>query len=206
MPSPSVVTGGAAGSCAAIWLVEQRLPSDTGPGSRRYRQTCRYVNACDVRTAAPAALREWGALPMERPRPPGHRGGSGLDGGPAFGSDRRPGTRMKDDARRRRCHPPKGQLQGPRAHPGEAVGPSRTRARVRSAGVPLRLEEEAISDMSGRDPDLPALQRELAEIAAGTTTLQQRAQAVLERLGHILPLDAAWLAVRDPERRRHTPV
>jgi len=60
--------------------------------------------------------------------------------------------------------------------------------------------------MSGRDPDLPALQRELAEIAAGTTTLQQRAQAVLERLGHILPFDAAWLAVRDPERRRHTPV
>src|SRR3954451_7254362 len=151
-----------------------------------------------VRTASRAAFQEWGALPMERPRPPGHRGGSGLDGGPAFGSDRRPGTRMKDDARRRRCHPPKGQLQGPRAHPGEAVGPSRTRARVRSAGVPLRLEEEAISDMSGRDPDLPALQRELAEIAAGTTTLQQRAQAVLERLGHILPFDAAWLAVRDP--------
>jgi hypothetical protein len=113
---------------------------------------------------------------------------------------------MKDDARRRRCHPPKGQLQGPRAHPGEAVGPWGSPARVRSAGVPLRLEEEAISDMSGRDPDLPALQRELAEIAAGTTTLQQRAQAVLERLGHILPFDAAWLAVRDPERRRHTPV
>jgi hypothetical protein len=60
--------------------------------------------------------------------------------------------------------------------------------------------------MSGRDPDLPALRLELAEIAAGTTTLQQRAQAVLERLGRILPVDAAWLAVRDPERRRHTPL
>jgi hypothetical protein len=60
--------------------------------------------------------------------------------------------------------------------------------------------------MTGRDPDLPALRLELAEIAAGTTTLQQRAQAVLERLGGILPVDAAWLAVRDPERRRHTPL
>jgi hypothetical protein len=73
-------------------------------------------------------------------------------------------------------------------------------------GRPLRAAEEAISDMSGRDPDLPALRLELAEIAAGTTTLQQRAQAVLERLGRILPVDAAWLAVRDPERRRHTPL
>jgi hypothetical protein len=60
--------------------------------------------------------------------------------------------------------------------------------------------------MNGRDPDLPALRLELAEVAAATTTLQQRAQAVLERLGRILPFDAAWLAVRDLEQRRHTPL
>jgi hypothetical protein len=60
--------------------------------------------------------------------------------------------------------------------------------------------------MSGRDPDLPELRLEFTEIAAAATTLEQRAQAVLERLGQILPFDAAWLAVRDPERRLHTPV
>jgi len=59
--------------------------------------------------------------------------------------------------------------------------------------------------MSRPDHDLPALRLELAGIAAGTT-LQQRAQAVLERLDRILHFDAAWLAVRDPERRRHTPL
>src|SRR3954464_5137223 len=59
--------------------------------------------------------------------------------------------------------------------------------------------------MSRPDHDLPALRLELAGIAAGTT-LQQRAQAVLERLDRILPFDAAWLAVRDPERREHTPL
>jgi hypothetical protein len=60
--------------------------------------------------------------------------------------------------------------------------------------------------MSDRHPDLGTLRLELAEISAGTTTVGQRAQAVLERLGQILPFDAAWLAVRDPDRRRHTPV
>jgi|tagenome__1003787_1003787.scaffolds.fasta_scaffold20954868_4 hypothetical protein len=60
--------------------------------------------------------------------------------------------------------------------------------------------------MSGRDADLPALRLELAGIAAAPATLQQRAQEVLEVLGRTLPFDAAWLAVCDPERRRHTPL
>src|SRR3954469_13870964 len=72
-------------------------------------------------------------------------------------------------------------------------------------GRPLRPDEEGTSNMSRPDHDLPALRLELAGIAAGTT-VQQRAQAVLERLGGILPFDAAWLAVRDPERRRHMPL
>lgn len=36
--------------------------------------------------------------------------------------------------------------------------------------------------------------------------LAERSAAALEALGHVLPYDAAWLAVRDPEARRHTPL
>jgi hypothetical protein len=60
--------------------------------------------------------------------------------------------------------------------------------------------------MRGRDPDLPVLRLEFAGIAGARTTLQERAEAVLERLGRFLPFDAAWLAIRDPEQRRHTPL
>jgi hypothetical protein len=73
-------------------------------------------------------------------------------------------------------------------------------------GAEADAPEEAISVMRGREPDLPALRSELAGSAAAATTLQERAQAVLDRLGRLLPFDAAWLALRDPERRRHTPV
>jgi hypothetical protein len=59
----------------------------------------------------------------------------------------------------------------------------------------LRPVEEAISDMSGREPDLPALRLELAGIAAATTELQQRAHAVLERLGRIRRIVAAVASV-----------
>ncbi|MGY1640114.1 helix-turn-helix transcriptional regulator [Geodermatophilus sp. SYSU D00703] len=57
--------------------------------------------------------------------------------------------------------------------------------------------------MSGREPDLAALRWELAAIVS---TLHETTQAALELLGRIVPFDAAWLAVRDPERRRHTPL
>jgi hypothetical protein len=60
--------------------------------------------------------------------------------------------------------------------------------------------------MSERHPDLAALQLGLVEIAAAPATLQQRAQEMLEVLGRLVPFDAAWLAVRDAERRWHTPL
>ena len=60
--------------------------------------------------------------------------------------------------------------------------------------------------MSGRDLDLPALRLELAANAGAPTTLQERAQNVLDVLGRMIPFDAAWLAVRDSERGRHTPL
>jgi hypothetical protein len=36
--------------------------------------------------------------------------------------------------------------------------------------------------------------------------VQERAAEILQRLGRILPFDAGWLAVRDPEQHRHVPV
>lgn len=50
------------------------------------------------------------------------------------------------------------------------------------------------------------LRLQLAEIARSTAGTQDRAAAVLESMGRALPFDAAWLAVRDPEQRRHIPV
>lgn len=60
--------------------------------------------------------------------------------------------------------------------------------------------------MSDGPPGLRDLQRELAGLAAAPATVHERAQAVLERLGRMLPFDAAWLAVRDPELGRHSPL
>ena len=60
--------------------------------------------------------------------------------------------------------------------------------------------------MTGRHPQTARLHLQLAEIARSTTGTQDRAAAVLETLGRALPFDAAWLAVRDPEQHRHTPL
>jgi hypothetical protein len=60
--------------------------------------------------------------------------------------------------------------------------------------------------MSGREPELPELRREFAGIAASCPTVEERAAAILQKLGRILPFDAGWLAVRDPEGPRHVPL
>jgi hypothetical protein len=51
-----------------------------------------------------------------------------------------------------------------------------------------------------------SLRLELVGIANTPATLQERAEAVLVALERVVPYDAAWLATRDPEQRRHTPV
>ena len=56
------------------------------------------------------------------------------------------------------------------------------------------------------DRVLVRLQEELADVGATVEDLNQRAEEVLEALARILPFDAGWLAVRDPERRRHVPL
>jgi hypothetical protein len=60
--------------------------------------------------------------------------------------------------------------------------------------------------MSPWNPELVSLHLELAAIASTPDTLQERAAAVLAALGRTLPFDAGWLALRDPEERRHTPL
>jgi hypothetical protein len=55
------------------------------------------------------------------------------------------------------------------------------------------------------DPVLVRLQEALADVGT-MADLTQRAEEVLDALGRILPFDAGWLAVRDPERRRHVPL
>ncbi|RBY81311.1 hypothetical protein DQ239_01500 [Blastococcus sp. TF02-09] len=60
--------------------------------------------------------------------------------------------------------------------------------------------------MVGTGPELPRLRKELADIAASRAPVEERAAEVLHRIGRILPFDAAWLAVRDAERRLHVPL
>jgi hypothetical protein len=60
--------------------------------------------------------------------------------------------------------------------------------------------------MTAWNPDDEALRLDLARIAIAPSTLQERGEAVLEVLGRMLPYDAAWLALRDPEERRHFPL
>lgn len=60
--------------------------------------------------------------------------------------------------------------------------------------------------MTEWNPQSAYLWQRLAQIALTPDTLQARAEAVLAELGRILPSDAAWLAVRDPEARRHIPL
>jgi hypothetical protein len=60
--------------------------------------------------------------------------------------------------------------------------------------------------MTTWNPQLAHLRQQLARIAITPDTLHERAAAVLAVLGRVLPYDAAWLAARDPERGRHTPL
>jgi hypothetical protein len=60
--------------------------------------------------------------------------------------------------------------------------------------------------MTTWNPQLARLREQLARIATTPDTLPERAEAALAVLGQVLPYDAAWLAVRDPEQRRHTPL
>ena len=51
------------------------------------------------------------------------------------------------------------------------------------------------------------LREQLASVALTPgADLAERSAAALEALGRVLPFDAAWLAVRDPEAHRHTPL
>jgi hypothetical protein len=47
---------------------------------------------------------------------------------------------------------------------------------------------------------------EIAGIAAAHASIEERAEATLESLHRAVPWQAAWLALRDPERRVHTPL
>src|SRR3954451_16027310 len=61
--------------------------------------------------------------------------------------------------------------------------------------------------MTGWNPQLTRLRQQLTQLALTPgADLAQRSAAALEALGRVLPSDAAWLAVRDPEARRHTPL
>jgi GAF domain-containing protein len=60
--------------------------------------------------------------------------------------------------------------------------------------------------MTAWNPEPVPLRLELARIAITPDDLQERAAAILQVLGQVLPYDAAWLAVRDPEHRQHTPL
>jgi hypothetical protein len=47
---------------------------------------------------------------------------------------------------------------------------------------------------------------EVAGIAATAASLEERAQALLDVLCRVMPSEATWLALRDPERGTHTPL
>jgi hypothetical protein len=52
----------------------------------------------------------------------------------------------------------------------------------------------------------PSLWSDITEIAGSAGAVEQRAQELLEPLHRLVPYVAAWIAVRDPETRRHRPV
>ena len=60
--------------------------------------------------------------------------------------------------------------------------------------------------MSGSEPELQRLRLEFVGIATSSATMQERAAEILQQLARILPFDAGWLAVRDPEQLRHVPL
>jgi hypothetical protein len=56
------------------------------------------------------------------------------------------------------------------------------------------------------DEALVHLREQLADVGTQAAGLDQRAEQVLEVLGRVLPFDSGWIALRDPERRRHVPL
>src|ERR1700712_4444003 len=56
--------------------------------------------------------------------------------------------------------------------------------------------------MNGREGRLS----EVAGIGTSSANVQERAAEILRHLAQIMPFDAGWLAIRDPERRRHVPL
>jgi hypothetical protein len=51
-----------------------------------------------------------------------------------------------------------------------------------------------------------ALWSELAHVSASAGSVEHRARGLLESLRRVVPYAAAWIALRDPETRRHEPV
>lgn len=60
--------------------------------------------------------------------------------------------------------------------------------------------------MSGTPQTLRRLRMELAQLTMSTATIEERAAATLEQLGRIITFDTGWVALRDPELRRHVPL
>ena len=60
--------------------------------------------------------------------------------------------------------------------------------------------------VSWSESGLQGLRLELARLASSSRTVQERAAEILELLEQVVVFDAGWLALRDPERRRHFPL
>jgi hypothetical protein len=75
-----------------------------------------------------------------------------------------------------------------------------------SPGTVSSTADKDGNGMTEWNPEVARLRQRLARIALAPGTPQARAEELLHVLGRILPCDAAWLAVRDPERRRHVPL
>jgi hypothetical protein len=60
--------------------------------------------------------------------------------------------------------------------------------------------------MSHGEPGPRGTRPDAAGAVGPSATVQDRAAGILERLERILPFDAGWLALRDPERHRHVPL
>jgi hypothetical protein len=62
--------------------------------------------------------------------------------------------------------------------------------------------------MPGKSPTVivKRLQAEKRAIATSGGSIEQRAAAPLGSLHRLVPYDAAWISLRDPETRRHIPL
>src|SRR3954451_7463200 len=143
----------------------------------------------------------------ERAHPAGARG-PGPPGGRPLEPGDRPCPRRHAADRRRSHRAHHGQAHDVHAHPGGGTG--RTGRPLRTVCAGARPRGGAVNPRGGAvkqcDPGLVRLQEELADVGTRAEGLNQRAEEVLEALGRILPFDAGWLAIRDPERRRHVPL